>query len=236
MQSSGCTSITKISGGDYGVEPQQLDNAELNGGINKRRLGGILDESSSSGGGNQRMDDFMDTRGDQGTTASIARTKPSREEGTGEMSKFEAQIWDRSTDQNGRPCWVNKNSGQACYALLDKAGLPLDFPGGPFAAANPAPPMAPMTPMVATPMYVPPAVGPVCPPAGAAPIAIVGDTVKEDKWTEYEDKDGNKYYHNPSKPDETTWDKPEDYDKQQNAGKPAPPKSPKKKKNNNKYK
>lgn len=71
--------------------------------------------------------------------------------------------------------------------------------------------------------------GGMAPAAPAAtPIAIVGDTVKPDKWTEYEDENGNKFYHNPSKPDDTTWEKPEDFDKQQNVGKPAPPDNSKK--------
>ena len=138
---------------------------------------------------------------------------------------------------------VDKNSGQACYALLDKGGLPLPhFQGGlPFpGAANPAPcmpmPVAPMamTPVMgAMPMCVPPA-APACPPA-ATTVAIVGDTVKPDKWTEYKDDKGTPYYHNPKKK-ETTWEKPKDFDKQKNAGKPPPPDKPKKEKKSPKYK
>lgn len=97
---------------------------------------------------------------------------------------------------------------------------------------NPAPPMtmAPMpvapqmamTPMGAMPMGVAPAVAPACPPA-AHSVTVVGDKVKPDEWTEYTDDDsGKKYYHNPAKK-ETTWEKPEDFDKMKNAGKPAPP-------------
>lgn len=71
-----------------------------------------------------------------------------------------------------------------------------------------------------------PQAAPACPPA-ATTVAIVGDKVKPDTWTEWEDDDGKKFYHNPSKPDETTYDKPEDFVKQQNAGKPAPPTAPK---------
>eukprot|EP00752_Nemacystus_decipiens_P003076 g2850.t1 len=152
------------------------------------------------------------------------------------MSKYEAQIWDRSKDQNGRPCWVNKNSGEACYALLDKAGIPLQqFQGGvPFpGAANPAPcmPVAPMAMapvMGAMPMCMPQAPAAARPPASTTTVAVVGDTVKPDKWTEYKDDKGTPYYHNPKKK-ETTWEKPEGFDAQKDAGKPAPPKKPKKK-------
>lgn len=69
-------------------------------------------------------------------------------------------------------------------------------------------------------------------PAPGGTVVIVGDECQEDKWTEYTDKDGNVYYHNPARPKETTWDKPEDFDNQKNEGKPVPPttKPPKKKK------
>ena len=69
---------------------------------------------------------------------------------------------------------------------------------------------------------------PVC-PQSSIPIAIVGDKVepeKPDKWTEYEAECGTKFYHNPAK-NETTWEKPEDFDKQKMAGQPAPPTEPK---------
>lgn len=101
---------------------------------------------------------------------------------------------------------VDKNSGQVCYVLLDAGGLPLPhFQGGHFPGANPAQPMAPMAPMATTlmgamPMGMPPAVAPVCPPAAATPIAIVGDRVKPDKWEEHTDKDGNKCVHRFSPP------------------------------------
>ena len=65
---------------------------------------------------------------------------------------------------------------------------------------------------------------PTC-PQSSIPIAIVGDKVepeKPDKWTEYEADCGTKYYHNPAK-NETTWKKPDDFDKQKKAGQPAPP-------------
>eukprot|EP00903_Cladosiphon_okamuranus_P011907 g11183.t1 len=66
-------------------------------------------------------------------------------------------------------------------------------------------------------------------------IVIVGDNVKEDKWKEYTDKDGNKYYHNPTK-GPSTWDKPKDFDEKQRAGNPKPPEKPKpKKKKKGKY-
>eukprot|EP00752_Nemacystus_decipiens_P006879 g6180.t1 len=57
-------------------------------------------------------------------------------------------------------------------------------------------------------------------------IVIVGDKVKVDKWTEYTDAEGNKYYHNPTK-GPSTWDKPKDFDKMKNAGNPPPPTKPK---------
>lgn len=65
-------------------------------------------------------------------------------------------------------------------------------------------------------------------------IVIVGDKVKVDKWTEYTDAKGNKYYHNPTK-GASTWDKPKDFDKKKNAGNPPPPTKPKKKKKKGKY-
>lgn len=58
-------------------------------------------------------------------------------------------------------------------------------------------------------------------------VAIVGDTVKEDKWSEYKDDHGTPFYHNPAKPEETTWEKPKDFDKEKNAGEPPPPTKPK---------
>lgn len=85
-----------------------------------------------------------------------------------------------------------------------------------------------VAPMAMTPMGTMP---PATPPAYPAPtntVAIVGDTVKEDKWSEYQDDCGTPFYHNPAKPaEETTWEKPEDFDKQKNAGEPAPPTKPK---------
>ncbi len=144
---------------------------------------------------------------------------------------------------------VDKHSGQACYALLDKKGLPLPhfFAGGMNNPAQPAPmamapmgaPMA-MAPMAMAPMGAPMGMVPACPP-GATPmgmvpacpppavaVAIVGEKVvkKEDKWTEYKADCGTPYYHNPAK-DKTTWEKPKDFDKQKNAGNPPPPTKPK---------
>lgn len=88
--------------------------------------------------------------------------------------------------------------------------------------------------MGAVPMTMAP-VAPACPPA-AHTVAIVGDTAKVDKWSEYtDDKTGHKYYHNPAKPNETTWDKPKDFDKQKMAGQPAPPDKAKLKKKKPKY-
>eukprot|EP00903_Cladosiphon_okamuranus_P016568 g15285.t1 len=145
------------------------------------------------------------------------------------MSNFTANVWERGTDQNYRPCWINRQNGQVTYQLQDGNGIPLPQNyGGGYGMGMVAPQMG----GYAYPMAM---WGTV--PAGRATraIAVVGEPVKPDKWTEYEDKDGTKFYHNPSKPDETTWEKPEDYDKQENAGKPPPPTSPKKKNNNAKY-
>lgn len=65
-------------------------------------------------------------------------------------------------------------------------------------------------------------------PSSAGTVARVGDKVKVDKWTEFGEwtEFGVKYYHNPAKPNETAWEKPEDFDKQKNAGKPAAPTKP----------
>ena len=133
---------------------------------------------------------------------------------------------------------VNRQDGQVTYQLQDGNGLPLpqnyggNYGGMPQIGAC-AYPMA-MTPVMgAMPMCVPPA-APACPPA-ATTVAIVGDTVKPDKWTEYKDDKGTPYYHNPKKK-ETTWEKPKDFDKQKNAGKPPPPDKPKKEKKSPKYK
>ena len=96
-----------------------------------------------------------------------------------------------------------------------------------YPGANPAPLMAAaMAPVVMAPM------GPMCIPQGAPPfwqppaaqttIAIVGDSVKEeDEWSQYEDDDGTPFYHNPARPDETTWEKPQDFES------PPPPTKPK---------
>eukprot|EP00903_Cladosiphon_okamuranus_P017545 g16159.t1 len=77
-------SSTKIGGGgDYGVEPQQLDNAELNGGTDRNdndnniadNVDGFLDEFFAlvgSSGGGETMDDFMDTDGNGNGSGDIA--------------------------------------------------------------------------------------------------------------------------------------------------------------------
>lgn len=78
-----------------------------------------------------------------------------------------------------------------------------------------------MTPMGIMPMYMP-SVAPAY-PAATNSVAIVGDTVKEDKWSEYLDDDGTPFYHNPAKPEATTWEEPEAFGKQKNADEPVPP-------------
>lgn len=88
--------------------------------------------------------------------------------------------------------------------------------------------MAPtgMAPMGMAPTGMVPG-APVYQPA-AATVAIVGDEVKVDVWSEYIDDDtGDKYYHNPAKPEKTTWEKPEGFDTKANAGDPARPTKPK---------
>lgn len=73
--------------------------------------------------------------------------------------------------------------------------------------------------------WVVPAVGP-----SMGAVAIVRGKCKEDKWTEYTDDNGRKYYHNPAK-GETTWKKPKDFDKRKKEGKPPPPATENKEKN-----
>lgn len=101
--------------------------------------------------------------------------------------------------------------------------------GFPFPGASPVSPMpgalVATAPMGA--MFMPP-VTPVWPSADTS-VAIIGDPVKKDKRIEYEDENGTPFYHNPAKPEETTSEKPQDFDKQRNAGEPAPPTKPKEK-------
>eukprot|EP00752_Nemacystus_decipiens_P003075 g2849.t1 len=147
------------------------------------------------------------------------------------MNKFTANSWEQGTDQNFRPCWINRQTGEVAYQLLDGNGIPLPQNyGGHCGSGMPqmwacAYPM-PMMGMWGMTSFCPPSAAPTAGPSGG-PIAIVGGPVKPDEWKEYEDDDGNKYYHNPRKPDETTWEKPDGFDEQQNAGNPPPPTEPK---------
>jgi len=117
---------------------------------------------------------------------------------------------------------INSQNGQVQYQLQDSNGFPLPYFGGGMNygancgmtyGANWGMGMAPMAP--------------ACPPAaGSLSFAIVGDKVQPDKWTEYKADCGTPFFHNPGK-NETTWEKPEDFDKQENAGNPPPPTEPK---------
>lgn len=92
------------------------------------------------------------------------------------------------------------------------------------------PPMGMGMPLMGAPVMGTAPMGSFCPPS-AGTVAIVGDPIKVDEWSEYtDDATGDMYYYNPAKPDETTWEKPKDFDKKKNAGKPAPPKKPEEKK------
>lgn len=135
----------------------------------------------------------------------------------------------------------NNNSGQPFGARLDNNGSCVTphnmYHGGfPCPGTKPGPCMvAAMAPMVMTPMglmSIPQAAPPFWQPATTpTTIAIVGDPVnkEDDKWSEYEDEDGTPFYHNPARPDETTWEKPQDFDKQKNEDEPPPPTKPKEK-------
>lgn len=116
---------------------------------------------------------------------------------------------------------VDKQSGKVTYVRLDDNGIPLPhFAGGMNYGMG-------MTP-TGMGMEVAPT-GSFCPPS-AGTVAIVGDKVKVDKWSEYTNVDGNKFYHSPAKPNETTWDKPQEFVTEENASNSAAPTKPKKKK------
>ncbi|CAM9580583.1 unnamed protein product [Scytosiphon promiscuus] len=139
------------------------------------------------------------------------------------MSNYHATTWDQTVDQNGRPCWVNRHAQHATYQLQDSNGIPFHH----FPTTWPVQP-APMATNCFAPQPVHMGMGSF-PQPPARTVAIVGEKVKPDKWTEYcDEKTGNKYYHNPGL-GKTQWDKPEDFDKQENAGKPKPPDDPPKK-------
>ncbi|CAM9964282.1 unnamed protein product [Ectocarpus sp. 12 AP-2014] len=126
------------------------------------------------------------------------------------MTYFDAAVWDLARDQYGRRCWADKKNGRVTYQLEDRNGIPLWPHGG-------------MNCPVPCTMGTVPVVG-----QSTGTVVIVGGKCKEDKWSEYTDGNGKKYYHNPFK-NETTWDKPKDFDEENNEGKPAPPADPEKK-------
>lgn len=57
---------------------------------------------------------------------------------------------------------------------------------------------------------------------------MVGEVLEEDKWIRYCHEESGKYYYHNKRSGETTWEKPEGFDKQENDGKPPPPPEPKK--------
>ncbi|CAM9580514.1 unnamed protein product [Scytosiphon promiscuus] len=160
------------------------------------------------------------------------------------MSYFEAKALTGAVDQSGRFVWVDKRNQQATYQLQDSNGIPfLHHPMTYGAQPAPMPMVGPVNwcPMQPAPMPMAYPTG-WCPPPPMAPFAgagwfrpqpaggtvpVVGEPEEEDKWVRYCDEEsGNYYYHNKRK-GETTWDKPEEFDKQEKDGKPPPPETEK---------
>ncbi|CAM9580790.1 unnamed protein product [Scytosiphon promiscuus] len=130
------------------------------------------------------------------------------------MVKFQAEVWTEAPDQHGRLCWYNHDGSKATYEPPGEGAMFNSMRWCPPQPIGPGPPMQPFP----------------------RTVVIVKEKVKPDKWTKYCDKKtGKEYYHNPGK-GKTQWEKPEDFDKQENAGKPKPPDDPpKKKKPKSKY-
>lgn len=130
-------------------------------------------------------------------------------------------------------CRVDKSSGRVTYQLQDGNGIPFLPHGGmncpvpcimgtvPVGMGNA--PAGQGTAPIGGPGNIVPA-GAVVPVVDLSmgTVTIVGGKCKEDKWSEYTDDNGRKYYHNPAK-NETTWKKPKDFDKKKKEGKPPPP-------------